>query len=450
MNYVKFVIASTSLVFSLLLSSPAFAVYGQKVVIQSADASALQGATISFQTAAGESVPVEVVEEQDGRTTITVQFPGERTDGLSESGTIRVQNGPADSSIPVIGAGEGDSILVNLDTGVASSIPASGNTTPDTSSIPSGWSFSIGPAFSSTDVTPIGTSGVESVAGTETFINNNVDSVSTTGGELILSHTSSGQRRQTWYGGLRFSSGDDGSAVQIPTATTDTALVFSDFALGTTGIGIVPFGLDSTQDVDVDITEGSIGFQFDLLSAPGSKHRITPVFELLYGQRDIDQTSTDFLVDPLVAGAEPTVTRSQSIEQTYLRLSTLLRYGYQFNDTFSAFIQAGPVFHSFDADMRSFENIMCSFCTGIEDFDIELRDSSSESGVGYAAAVGAAFNLSDAAAIELELSIVDDLDNATIQNPQSGDDLAILNQPAFLNHESNGEVLGTVRVTFSF
>ena len=93
---------------------------------------------------------------------------------------------------------------------------------------------------------------------------------------------------------------------------------------------------------------------------------------------------------------------------------------------------------------------MCSFCMGIEDFDIELRDSSSESGVGYAAAVGAEFNVSEAVALQAELSLADDLNNATIQNPQSGDDLAILNQPSFLTDESNGEVIGTIRVTFRF
>ena len=310
--------------------------------------------------------------------------------------------------------------------------------------------ISLGPLTSTYDLGPIGTSGVTSGPGGETFVLPGVDEVDLTGGAISLSHSLGGRRNAKLFGGFRFGDGDEQTSADVATMTASTALVFSDFAGAITGIGLTPFGVTSTQDMDVEIAEGGLGFQFDVQPEGWERGRLTPRFQLVLGQLTVEQRSVDTLVDPLLVGIEPTVTRTQELDQTYYQLETGLRYTYEASPAVELFVEAGPVFRAINADLKSIERIQCAFCPGLEDRSIYRADRETSFSVGAQAQAGLAVNATDNLGFEFLVYFRDGADNAAVINPQSGDDLFIRNQPTALNTDPESETGAMLRVIFGF
>lgn len=447
MNIQQRMLIASAALGMFLYSTLAFAVYGQQVVIQSGDASALQGATLSFTTAAGEAVPVTIEEEADGRITATIQFSGDRRGGQSERGTLVVLDNGESTSFALPPARVDEYLLVGLETGNVSMLTLS----PGMAAAPAtpGWTLGIG-GFASDLTTPeIGTSGVISEGGSESFILRGVDSVDLTGVNVSLSRNLGGQRNAKMFGAFQSGTGDDQTTADVPTMTTNTALVFTDFIQGVTGIGVFPVGVQSSLDVDVDVTQFRFGYQFDFRQTPES--RLTARFYGQYGEMEIEQNSTDTLIDPAFGGQNPSATRNQELEQTEIDVYAGLRYTRDINDVAAWFIEGGPIVRVLDADWTSTERVQCAIC-GAPLIDNTVERSASESGtsVGGQASLGLDFNLGENTVLEFEAYYRGGMDNAAPINPQSGDDLAVLNQPTFLSTDTSAEFGGRVRILFSF
>ncbi|MEM7504738.1 MAG: hypothetical protein AAF417_22080 [Pseudomonadota bacterium] len=424
----------------------ALAVYGQQVVIQSSDASAVQGQTISFATVSGQAVETDVETESRGRTVVNLTFDGDRIGGRSEAGTLTVGEGPDAVSISIPSAAAGDVIVVDLDDGVARTRPA-----PSPSGAPSspGWTFGLGPYVADLTVPEIGGSGVVSEGGMETFILAGIDTVDMTGGSVSLARNLGGARNATISGSVDFGSGDDRLSASVPTMSTNTALVFTNFVEGITGIGIFPFGINSAIDTDVDTTQIRLGFQFDVRETAQS--RLTAKFHVQYDQLEIEQDSTDTMTDPAFLGLDPSVTRNQELEQTAYELYAGLRYARNLSDRVSWFVEGGPIVRTLDADWTSIERILCAVCgPPLADVTVERRDRETGTSFGGQASLGLDFEVGNNASIEVEAFYRGGTDNAAPTNPQSGDDLAIRRLPSFLSTDTASEFGGRVRALFRF
>ncbi len=424
----------------------ALAVYGQQVVIQSSDASAVQGQTISFATVSGQTVETDVETDSRGRTVVNLTFDGDRIGGRSEAGVLTVGDGPDAVSISIPSAAAGDVIVVDLDDGVARTRPA-----PSPSGAPStpGWTLGLGADVADLTVPEIGGSGVVSEGGMETFILAGIDSVDMTGGSVSLARNLGGARNATISGSINFGSGDDRLSASVPTMSTNTALVFTNFVEGITGIGIFPFGINSAIDTDVDTTQIQLGFQYDVRETEQS--RLTAKFRVRYDELEIEQASTDTMTDPAFLGMDPSVTRDQLLEQTAYELYAGLRYARSLSNRVAWFVEGGPIVRTLDADWTSIERILCAVCgPPLADVIVERQDRETGTSFGGQASLGLDFSVGNNASIEVEAFYRGGTDNAAPTNPQSGDDLAIRGLPSFLSTDTSSEVGGRVRALFRF
>ncbi len=428
----------------------ALAVYGQQVVIQSSDASAVQGQTISFVTDSGQIAETEVEPAGDGKTSVSLTLDGDRIGGRSERGTLTIGDGPDAINITIPSAAAGDVIIVDLDTGITRTEPA--GSPPGRPSTP-GWEFGVGPYIADLTVPEIGSSGVVSEGGTETFILAGVDSVDMTGGNVSLARNLGGARNVTISGSVSFGSGDDQLSASVPTMTTGTALVFTDFVPtpvgATTGIGIFQFGIDSVVDTDVDTTQVRLGLQYDLRETEQS--RLTVKFFVQRDELEIEQDSSDTMTDPSFGGLDPSVTREQQLEQTAYELYAGLRYARNLGAQAAWFIEAGPIVRTLDADWTSTERILCAICGApLADVTVERRDRETGTSFGGQASLGLDFRMGNNASVEVEAFYRGGTDNAAPRNPQSGDDLAVRGLPSFLSTDTSSELGGRVRLLLRF
>lgn len=440
-------IAAIAALCACLYAPLALAVYGQQVVIQSSDASAVQGQTISFATVSGQTVETDVETDSRGRTVVNLTFDGDRIGGRSEAGTLTVGEGPDAISVSIPSAAAGDVIVVDLDNGTARTQPAPSS--PSRRPSAPGWTFGLGPYVADLTVPEIGSSGVVSEGGMETFILAGIDSVDMTGGNVSLARNLGGARNATISGSLSFGSGDDQLSTSVPTMSTSTALVFTNFVEGITGIGIFPFGINSMIDTDVDTMQFRLGFQYDVRETEQS--RLTAKFYLQYDEMEIEQNSSDTMTDPAFAGLDPSVTREQLLEQTAYELYAGLRYARNLSSRVAWFIEGGPIVRTLDADWTSIERILCAICgPPLADVTVERRDRETGTSFGGQASLGLDFSVGNNASIEVEAFYRGGTDNAAPLNPQSGDDLAVRRLPSFLSTDTSSEFGGRVRALFRF
>lgn len=448
MSIQKRILAATTGMILCLYSMLAFAVYGQQVIIRSNDASAMQSQTISFTTASGQTADAEIESYEDGRMVVNLRFDGNRINGRSEGGLITIGQGADAIPIALPGASPDEIILVDLDRGTARAQPRPAP--PDSATAP-GWTFGVGGLASDLTTPEIGTSGVISEGGSESFNLRGIDSVDLVGGNIFLSRNLGGSRNTGLFGGIRFGSADDQIASDVPTMTMDTALVFTDFIQGITGIGIFPVGVQSSVDVDIDVTEGRFGLQRDLLRKPGKRYRMATIFEVMYGELEIKQNSVDTLTDPSFGGMDPSVTRNQILDQSYFELYAGLRVTRETSDNFAWYAEAGPIIRSLDADWTSMERVQCAICGApLIDTSVERRDSESGISVGAKVQIGVELQVSEHASLEAGAFYRGGTDNAAPINPQSGDDLAIRDQPSYLSTDTSSEYGLQVRLLFHF
>lgn len=436
------------LVLSTFFASNAWAVYSQQVIIDTGDVSATDGATLSFTTVTGDVQPVEVEKSEDGQIVAIIRFQGERSAGMSEAGTLTLNRPGESASSWQVPSALADQTIELGDGGAVRVLRLPKNdTVPDPLL---GWSVGLGYQIGDYTLGQTGTSGITSEITGELFVLAGIDEVELDSAEISIGFRFGDNAENLIHGSYSSGSGDDQTRTDVATQTATTGLVFTDFAGGFTGIGLTPFGVASEQSVDIDRTNFSVGYSRRLQPSGWIKNYLTLRNQLNVGTLEVHHWSLDQLIDPVLVGQEPSVERDQSVDQTTYELEIGLGYTHSFNDRLSLSAEIAPVFRYIDADLDSHELIRCAFCPMLENTEVRRRDRETGFSVGAAVDVGLTYQFTDNFALSGALTWRDGADNAFWDSVQTGDDLAVRNDPASAATENEGYLSGQLRAFINF
>jgi len=408
-------------------SSPAWAVYPQKVELIGEDAEEIPTASIRFEANDGSQV---IVEDDDDNGTIALIFPNDR----SVPGDLVIVSPDGTSTrIAVPAAGPGEKILIDLPRRSARAVPdrpgPSASATPGEK--PKVTISLFGGAMDS-QVPEVG-AGTVVDGGSEDFAALLDDSLTVPfGGGSIAFEVGGGSLEL--FGGFGEASDQASSSIAAGGAV-DVAIAYTDFSpAGSTGLFLGNVGLDTVIDRDVDVLKLGGVFTVPLGSASPEGGQVNGRIGVEYKRvrQDIDA----WVMSPSF-GMDITANYRQRSSDKNLSLILGAEYRQQVAGGFYFAFGADGMLINRNADLNSVQDIVCMVCAAPEDaFTITVTDD--DSGVTFGGRANAEIGFDIGGNVSLGvLGFAEYVDKVTqIANPRNGDDLFVRMQPTQIGSRS--------------
>jgi len=421
-----------STIAGLCISLPAFATWDGRVIVNDATAQDLQSATLTFETN-GQQLPVEVEEDEDGRTILIIGFSGDS----ATPGTLTIsRSGSTPQRIATPAAASGQDISVSTSgPGAASLVPALPVSIPAMNYMPDNVISVSGGLLNVRGADPA-TSGTLLAAGPGSEVPSlNADyDVNTVGGTIAYSHNFGGGL-PSWLDGNGLSSdltvgvsygyytGDETSSFQEPSGARDSGFLIT--ALNPapddqTGALVGPFGIQSTAniDVDIDVFEGSLAWSCGRPIFGDAT--FIPRLSLRYTSWDYELTSRDTF-EPAFAGNALFNSRTQSVEQDIFDFGIGGKLIKPLSDDqrFDAFLDSTVRVYYADGELDSTEFFALNNPADVQQRRVSTSDDTTE--LGFDFGLGLGWNIGENWRAEAEVTAILNTPTAGIENPVRGD-----------------------------
>lgn len=407
----------------LALSTPAWAVYSQKVMLTGEGAREIPTTSISFTLPDGSSVPVRQDDDDGG---LVLLFPGDN----AEPGTLVVTlpNGTT-RSILVRPPGPGNVLVVDVPRGTASSRPDRPATAGPGSRPPV--SIFVNGGYAQMELPPIG-AGTLITGGREDFAAHLGDNVGIPFGGGGGSFPA-GPGMVTIFGA--YGEGKDRAANSTPAGgAVNVGIVFTDRApSGSTGVFLGNAGLDTHIRRDAQVIRLGGDYVFPL-GDNGPKGGFFGRGGVEF-QR-VEQSVTAMVTSPTF-GPSISSTYTQQVDDSYLALIVGGLYRSRQEGGFFFDIGIDGLLINRDASLDSHQRNICTVCTGADrDFTVTITDK--DDGITFGARARAEIGIELGGGTSISVGgfvlYVDKV--SQIVNPRTGDDLFVRNQPTAIGTHS--------------
>lgn len=416
---------------SLGFTSPAWAVYNQKLIVDTGAGQEVPGSSLVFELPDGTTAPVE--EDDDG--SLVIVFPDDR----AEPGVLVVRlPGQPERRIATPAVPRGSDLVVDLPGNTARAVPRSPAGPRDRAGSPPGVTLRLFGGLRDSFVPSIG-------AGTLIF-DNGEDFAAVTD-DRIDGPTGGGTASfpllggTATIGGHHFSGDTSASNSTAPGGTTDVGIVGIDFfPSGSTGLFLGNAGLDTRADVEQDETLIFLRYAFDQAFASDS---LRPFVGLGYESRKTTMMAS--VTSPSFPG-DIFADYSQRLDSDNALASVGLEYdGAGSGNTIflRASGEVGVVFNN--DDLSASQSVVCNLCGPPDEaFTISVSDDRSPTSVLLRGSAGIGVNLGGPVRLFVDGGVEHRGKVAGIVNPRTGDDLFVRNQPAAIGYRSGTAYYGVV------
>lgn len=421
--------------FTCLLTTPAWAVYNQKVILTGEGAEEIPSTSISFTLPDGTAVPVKKDDDEDGG--LVLVFPGD----AAEKGTLIVAipgQQPRRIAVPMVPPG--NDLVIDLPRGIAAVVPSGpgdrGLAPPKprvTLNFLGGYGDRFAPQVGAG--TLIFDNGEEFAAQTDERVNGPV-----AGGSASFPLFSG-----SGHFNITYAEGEDRASNATPAGgNIDTGIVFTDFApSGSTGLFLGNAGLDTNIFRQIEALEIGGGYRHPLDRNAVFNAGLAFTYSLTKTDIAARVTSPTF-------GDDISADYTQSLDDDRFTVFFTLDYDGSQAVSQGPFVQAGGGIglDFYDVGLESRQDVLCNLCGGADrDFTINVSDQ--EDGTAFAARgfAGAGYKFNEKLAISIN-GFVDHRDKvAQIVNPRTGDDLFVRNQPTAIGFTSGTSYGGYLQLT---